>query len=46
MKIFSGFCEAPSSFRVMQNVMADESQVSVEVSEADLDGCPAFLVAG
>lgn len=29
----------------MQNVMADESQVSVEVSETDLAGCPSFLVA-
>ena len=29
----------------MQNVMADESEVSVEVSEADLEGCPSFLVA-
>ena len=29
----------------MQNVMADESEVSLQVSEADLEGCPPFLVA-
>jgi len=31
--------------RFQQNVMADESEVSFDLTEADLDGCPDFLVS-